>query len=174
VGFYTPKLSVTIKPGTRHGHFPYDANVLPRFFVFEAKEGQSKLLDAVEDGTVFAQVGTHNDSDHITVGQVSYDTPFGQGTGLGLPADQLRPAMLAEVLAAILRRHTHGAGFMPLCLRGDNLVSAFCFDHDPSILGSFESGKAAAMQAHNSMRANWPQILDRQRKMIVVAARGES
>lgn len=64
---------------------------------------------------VFTESGDHFRPDWITVGYVSKQTPFGQGTFLGFEKSQLRGATREEVLTALSTDHPHGRGFRPHC-----------------------------------------------------------
>lgn len=66
-------------------------------------------------GRVFAESSDHFRSDWITVGYVSKQTPFGQGTFLGFERSELREAMREEVLTALRIDHPHGRDFRPFC-----------------------------------------------------------
>lgn len=83
---------------------------------------QAVLLHAgIEPGvTVLAISGEHRREGYTVVGHVSRQTPFGQGTSMGVRISNLQRATRNQVLTAITIDHPNGPGFRPMCKELDN------------------------------------------------------
>jgi hypothetical protein len=62
-----------------------------------------------------AASGDHPKPGWVTMGYVCWQTPFGQGIGMGIKASQLRPATRDEVIAALKTVHPLGWDYRPGC-----------------------------------------------------------
>lgn len=96
---------------------PFDTMDVPSVFYTPISESNSHR-DAF--GQVFAESGDHFEKDWITVGFVSKQSPFGQGTYLGFAREELREATKEEVRAALAANHPHGRKFRPGCMTASN------------------------------------------------------
>jgi hypothetical protein len=64
-------------------------------------------------GTVLAESSDHFKPGWLTLGYVSRESPFGQGTYCGFAKEEVRVATKEGVLKAICLDHPHGIGFRP-------------------------------------------------------------
>jgi hypothetical protein len=95
------------------GPFKIDRTDPPQGF-YTPRRGK-RPYGAISGVTVFAISGIHERSDFVTVGYVCRQTPFGQGTSLGVRSCDLRRARPDEIRLALLNDHPHGPQFRPGC-----------------------------------------------------------
>ncbi len=133
-------------------------------------------------GRVFTESSDHFRPDWITVGYVSKQTPFGQGTFLGFERSQLREATREEVLAALSTNHPFGRDFRPSCRKAMDasfhLVLSQAFrnwtNDDPGgsapihnvSRGQIRNAGETAQRKHNRMMTIWRLICWKQARAI--------
>jgi hypothetical protein len=150
------------------------ALVVPSFYVVNAKGHQ-------ELGRVVAELPSSpaSTSEHVRVGRVSKQTPFGQGTGSGVKRVDLRPATPAEVLAAIRKNHPDGRFFRPVSNEPGDPVSTELMDIEFALaLGKtfanpmkpsreeLERRVAEIYRNHRAMLVGWSEITGEQIRAI--------
>ncbi len=91
--------------------YPLDRVSVPEFYTPKEEGG----THADDFGQVFAPSSEHHTPGWITLGYVSKQTPFGQGTYLGFPRSEIRKATREEVLVALEYDHPFGEDFRPNC-----------------------------------------------------------
>jgi hypothetical protein len=133
-------------------------------------------------GNVFAESDDHFLADWITVGYVSKQTPFGQGTGLGFPKSELREATKNEVLVALTTNHPFGRKYRPNCKTamdaGFHLIMSDAFrnwtNDDPDgtqpihniSRNQIREARKTAWKKYNRMMIFWRFICRKQARLI--------
>jgi len=92
--------------------YAIDRLIVPKFYV--PKRGYRGAHKGTI-GRVLAPSSEHFKPDWITVGDVSKQTPFGQGIFMGFARNELREATKEEVLKALTLNHPYGKKFRPHC-----------------------------------------------------------
>lgn len=90
--------------------YPLDRLEVPKFFTPKSNETFPNAF-----GYVLAPTGKHDTSKWVSLGYVSKQTPFGQGTYMGFPRKDVRKASREEVLAALEKDHPFSRFFRPAC-----------------------------------------------------------
>lgn len=141
--------------------FPFDRTGVPTFYTPKDSNNNHHAYP----GQVFAKTDRHFQPGWITVGYVSRQTPFGQGTYLGFRTSELREATMEEVLSAIERGHPHGSTFIPrtpeLLDSGFHLLMSKAFSNWP-VRTNYQSEVAK----QEALMARWDEITARQIEAI--------
>jgi len=163
---------------TQTDRFAIDRVEVPRFYTPTVRTDHG-----LHPGlTVLAESMEHHTSGWITLGLVSAQTPYGQGTFLGLQRDEVVEADPLVVIANLRRTHPHGQDFRPNCRAAMNasfeLALASTFRNwttgDPGgsqPIRPFSkqqirvAGEEAARR-HAAMMRKWKQITRRQIRAI--------
>jgi hypothetical protein len=132
-------------------------------------------------GIILAESGSNRTFGWITVGYVSRQTPFGQGTYLGFKRSELQKADPMWVLAAITIDHPHGgAAFRPKSEEAIgaefHIIMSGAIDNwstdsgKPSILPvsrrDLFGAQKRAIQKHEALLARWDEITRKQIEAI--------
>jgi len=109
------------------GPFKIDRMEPPKEFL-TLRRAVKPLPELKPGESVLAISSDHPTPGYVTVGYVSKQTPFGQGTFMGVPIKSLQRATREQVLAALQIDHPHGAGFRPVCKELQNAAFALLAD----------------------------------------------
>jgi len=162
---------------------------VPRFVVVaeEHRATNTHTSGRDRDGLVLAINGGHFSKGWLSTGIVSFQTPYGQGTGLGVQATEVRDATWDEIRNAITSDHDHGWRFRPNCREAANasfqlvmskVVGNWTTDgpyagHTKPILPVsthqiLSAGEQAA-QRHTQILGAWTMLVEAQRREIFTA-----
>jgi hypothetical protein len=153
---------------------------VPRFVVL-TEEGFKWHSSGPNDNIsgVLAVNGRHWSSDAwLSTGYCSFQTPYGQGVGIGVEERFTRAATWEEIERALSMDHPHGPDFRPSCPEATDASFALTLaeaDHvregtfAGKTLGGWRTQRDSAMQRHRELLARWSFVADAQRAALYAA-----